>query len=359
MGLAMLNAEQRTDIPLSVVVNNYNYADFLPQALDSALEQMAPCDELIVIDDGSSDGSQEILQDYGARANVTAVFQSNQRQLAAVLNGLELARGELCVLLDSDDYFLDGYLERLRGLVREHPEIDFFFSAARPGGQAARHVESVERLLAAMAFPDGPTGRSRWSTWAGGEFLGTPTSGLALKRSLVDRFVEARDDLQDHMPLGDRMSRLLRVPPTSHTGYRLSADGILVRGSSILGARKYHCAAPAFHYRIHGGNAFAGLNRVARLYLRMHRSRQIARVTARAFGIDRPPSVAEVIEEARQRSLPLRLRRRLRLALNYAGAVLRARDRWRHRLGGLIRLGPAFLFRVREKPSPEPQGRPQ
>lgn len=355
----MLNAEERADIPLSVVVNNYNYAEYLQQALDSALGQMTPCDELIVVDDGSSDGSQELLSEYAPRANVTVVCQSNQRQLATVFNGLELARGEVCVLLDSDDYFLDGYLERLRALVRDHPEIDFFFSAARPGGDSAARVEPVERLLAAMAFPEGPTGMSRWSTWAGGEFLGTPTSGLALKRSLVERFLAARGDLPDYMPIGDRMSRLLRVPATSHTGYRLSADGILVRGSSILGARKYHCATPAFHYRIHGGNAFAGLNRVARLYLRMHRNRQIARVTARAFGIERPPSVAEVIEEAGQRSLPLRLRRRLRLAWNYTYAVLCARDGWWHKLGGLIRLGPAFLFRTREKPSPEPQGRPQ
>jgi len=340
---AMPDRRDESNPSISVVVNNYNYADYLEEALDSALSQLVDGDEIIVVDDGSTDGSHGILERYRDMPQVLVVLQENQRQLTAVFNGLARARGELCALLDSDDYFLDGYLARLRSLARRHPEVDLFFSEPRLGGQSTEGIRSMQRVLEAMALPEGLTGKTRWGTWAAGEFVGTPTSGLALRRNLVDRFLAVQDQLPDHMPVGARMSRLLGIPGDSHTGYRLSADGIIVRGSSILGARKYHCATPAFHYRIHGRNAFAGLGRLARLYLRTQRSGQIAVLTARAMGATRQPSIHEVLEETRQRSRPLRLQRRLRLTLNYQYAILKASDPWWQRLAALPRVALNLL----------------
>jgi glycosyltransferase involved in cell wall biosynthesis len=344
VGLAVLNEPDNGGIELSVVVNNYNYENYLAEALDSALAQIGDGDEIVVVDDGSTDGSKEVLDRYRSENRIRIVVQENQRQLAAVLNGLALSRGEVCVLLDSDDYLLPGYLDRLRNLQRTNPDIELFFSAAEIGGASRDGIRNMQQVMGAMELPEGPTGLTRWSTWAGGEFVGTPTSGLALRRSLVERFISVRGELPDRMPIGKRTARFLGIPAHSHTGVRISADGIIVRGSSVMGCRKYYCPTPAFHYRIHGGNAFATLSTVARLYIRMQRSRQIARLTARAIEASRHPRVDEVLSEAAGRSRPLRLRRRLRLWVNYAQALCLATDPVWRRFTALCRL-PFRLFR--------------
>ena len=305
---------------LSVVVNNYNYAAYLPEALDSALSQLGPDDEVVLVDDGSTDESASVLTRYRGRAGLRIIEQANQGQLSAVLNGLEAARGDLCLLLDSDDWFLPGYLARLRCLGEVNPGVELFFSAPKAGG-SIKPAAKIQSLMSAMALPEGETGLSCWGTWASGEFVGTPTSGLALRRSLVERFLKVRDRLPDWVPEEQRLSTWL-IPVDSHTASRLSADGIIVCGSSVAGVRKHYCPDPAFFYRVHDSNAYARLGRIARLYLRLHRARQVAHIVSAAFDLRAPPCLAEVLAEVRQRSRPLRWRRRLRLALNYQVAVL-------------------------------------
>ncbi|MFN2328346.1 MAG: glycosyltransferase family 2 protein [Chromatocurvus sp.] len=312
---------------LSVVVNNYNYAAYLPEALDSALSQLGPEDEVVVVDDGSTDESASVLARYRGRAGLRIIEQSNQGQLAAVLNGLEASRGELCLLLDSDDWFLPDYLARLRCLGKANPDVDLFFSAPQAGGSSIKAAAKMQSLMSAMALPEGETGVTRWGAWASGEFVGTPTSGLAMRRGLVKRFLNVRDRLPDWVPEDQRPSTRL-IPADSHTAFRLSADGLIVCGSSIAGVRKYYCPEPAFYYRVHGSNAYATLGRLSRVYLRLYRARQVARIASAAFELRAPPCLAEVLAEVRQRSRPLRWRRRLRLALNYQVAVLRSRGHW-------------------------------
>lgn len=153
---------------LSVVVDNFNYAQYLREVLDSVLPQLAPGDKLIVVDDGSTDASPEILAEYAQLPQVKVLQQANQGQLTALFNGLEAASGELCLLLDSDDYFLPGYLQRLRVLAKAHADIEFFFAATKLGGESLAGVRRMHATLAAMELAEGPTGASRWSTLAGG-----------------------------------------------------------------------------------------------------------------------------------------------------------------------------------------------
>ena len=329
---------------LSVVINNYNYADYLPEALDASLAQLQPDDEVIVVDDGSRDDSRAVLSRYRGRQGLRIIEQANQGQLAAVFNGLAAAQGDLCLLLDSDDFFLPGYLARMRRLSQGYPRVEFFFSAPRPGGCSLQSVSTIEGLMAGMALVEGETGETRWGTWISGEFVGTPTSGLALRRSLVQRLLAVRQALPDILPVNSRMPLWLGIPRGSHMAFRLSADGIIVRGSSIAGARKYYCPEPGFYYRIHDVNAFATLGRAARLYLRLHRSLQIARIASAAFALPARPRIDEVVGEARQRSLPVRWRRRLRLALNYQVAALRARGRLSQRLAAQAAVLQHFLL---------------
>lgn len=86
---------------LSVVVTNYNYEHFISDAIDSALAVEWPDVEVIVVDDGSTDGSRRAIEAYGAR--VIAVFQANQTQRVAYNAGYARSTGEVVIFLDSDD----------------------------------------------------------------------------------------------------------------------------------------------------------------------------------------------------------------------------------------------------------------
>ena len=326
--MALVTPDSRPLPRLSVVVDNYNYAPYLREALDSALPQLAPGDELIVVDDGSSDGSREILAGYAEDPRVHLVLQENQGQLAAIFNGLARAGGDLCLLLDSDDYFLPGYLQRVRQQARDNPQAALFFCSFQAGGENPRGVAQMRLMQERMRLEPGPTGRSRCSALVLGEYLGAPTSGLALRRSFVELLLSTRESFSDWMPLSPRTARWVGMPPGAHTVLRLGADGIIVRAASIADLDKYHDPEPGFFYRIHGGNAFASMRWWGRIWVRLRRNHRIAGMTARALSVDPRPALAEVVAEAGQRSRPRYGRRRLRLRLNYVLAVLMARAPW-------------------------------
>lgn len=330
---------------LSVIVNNYNYARFLGQAIDSALGQLSGEDELIVVDDGSTDGSREVLLRYAETPGVCIVEQANQGQLGAMLAGLEQAHGDLLLMLDADDYYLAGYLRRLRELSQAHPEVDMFFSAAQPGGDCQpRRLRAIEEMLEGMALEPGVTGSTRWATLYTGEYVGSPTSGLALRRELADRILAVREGLKDTLVINRRICRLLRLPADSHSIRRLSGDGIMVRIAGALGSLKYYNRQPAFFYRIHNTNAFARINRLGRIYLRLVLLRQFPGLMRKVVG-SRAPDVEAVIDEARGRSRPLRRKRRLRLTLNYLYIAARARGGLRRKLAAMILIPRLILGR--------------
>ena len=88
-------------ISLSIVIANYNYAEYVGQAIESALAVDWPDVEVVVVDDGSTDGSRSVIEQYGDR--VVAIFQANAGQIAARNVGFARCCGEAVILLDSDD----------------------------------------------------------------------------------------------------------------------------------------------------------------------------------------------------------------------------------------------------------------
>lgn len=95
---------------VSVVIPNHNYAAYLGQAIDSALGQSYEPVEVLVVDDGSTDGSWDIIRSYGPQ--VRAYRQARQGVSAARNLGIRESRGELIALLDSDDTWRRDKLER-------------------------------------------------------------------------------------------------------------------------------------------------------------------------------------------------------------------------------------------------------
>ena len=96
---------------VSVIVDNYNYARYLPRALDSALGQTHPNVEVIVVDDASTDDTREVLAGYADRVRLL-LLEENGGQARAMNAGLREARGDVLVQLDSDDVLLPDTIER-------------------------------------------------------------------------------------------------------------------------------------------------------------------------------------------------------------------------------------------------------
>src|SRR5260370_6728299 len=88
----------------TVVVDNYNYEQYLEQAIDSALSQTYRPLEVVVVDDGASDGSVETIKRYGDR--IIPVFKPNGGQASAFNAAFERTSGDVVIFLDADDLLL-------------------------------------------------------------------------------------------------------------------------------------------------------------------------------------------------------------------------------------------------------------
>ena len=105
---------------ISVVIPTYNRRHWLPETIQSVLQQTFPPHEVIVVDDGSTDGTGEWLQK--AFPQVRYLWQQQSGPSAARNQGARLATGNWLAFLDSDDRWLPAKLERQVAFLQEHPE---------------------------------------------------------------------------------------------------------------------------------------------------------------------------------------------------------------------------------------------
>lgn len=112
------------DLPeLSVVIPNYNHARYLPRCLGTLLGQSVPPREIVVVDDGSTDDSVEVIRGLAEQHRNIRLLQ-NDRNLGvtdAVNRGVEAATGEFVFLQAADDQILPGFFEKTLRLLAEHP----------------------------------------------------------------------------------------------------------------------------------------------------------------------------------------------------------------------------------------------
>jgi glycosyltransferase involved in cell wall biosynthesis len=106
---------------VSVIVPTYNRAGIVRAAIDSVLRQTYANVEVIVVDDGSTDDTRQVVEGYGAP--VRYLHQRNGGVSAARNFGFAHARGEFVALLDSDDQFLPWKLDAQVRMLREHPDV--------------------------------------------------------------------------------------------------------------------------------------------------------------------------------------------------------------------------------------------
>jgi glycosyltransferase involved in cell wall biosynthesis len=106
----------------SIVIPTYNRAKYLPDALCSVFAQGVAGMQVIVVDDGSTDGTRDVVSRFGGR--VQYVYQQNRGPSAAKNRGIRLAHGAFISFLDSDDVWLPGKMRLERELFESHPEAD-------------------------------------------------------------------------------------------------------------------------------------------------------------------------------------------------------------------------------------------
>ncbi len=106
---------------ISVIIPTYNRAHLLARALQSVLDQSLPAQEIIVVDDGSSDNTDEMMSEQFPQCSY--IQQPNLGVSAARNRGIEAATGEWLAFLDSDDIWLPGKLEAQRDLLHQYREV--------------------------------------------------------------------------------------------------------------------------------------------------------------------------------------------------------------------------------------------
>jgi glycosyltransferase involved in cell wall biosynthesis len=241
---------------VSIIINNYNYQRFLAAAIDSALAQTYPHAEVIVVDDGSTDSSREIIATYGTR--ILPVLKENGGQVSALNAGVAASRGELVCFLDADDIFLP---HKVAELVQLWTQVD------NPEAMISNYIETIdengkftelgilETLSNACGWNYLPEIRGNRKKLVEGSitrlstpeqvqqfatkyrfipYLGMPTSGLAMTRALVNK-----------------------VFPVPYESIKISADDFIVKGASVMGS-VYLTDRVLTQYRIHGKNNWYG-----------------------------------------------------------------------------------------------------
>ena len=170
---------------VSIIIDNYNYGRFLKDAIDSALAQSYVKTEVIVVDDGSTDDSREIITSYANR--VQPVLKPNGGQASAFNAGFAMSQGDVIFFLDSDDTLCRTAVESVLPLFKQ-PQVTKVhwplwlvdeegrrIGGTRPG-QRLLEGDLRDRVLQGgpSSCPSAPTSGNAWARWFLDEVLPVP-----------------------------------------------------------------------------------------------------------------------------------------------------------------------------------------
>jgi FkbM family methyltransferase len=218
---------------ISVLINTYNYGDFLKQAIESVLSQSRPTDELIVVDDGSTDETDaEIRAIYEQNEKINWIRKENGGQLSAFQAGVLAATGDICFFLDADDYYHPDHLKLVEKYYDRYPRADFVFTDENQFRSlnadpvypetSGRHDYGISIIRNYFTFP----------------FIGNVTSTLSCRRTILRRLFPFSDNVLSE--------------------WRIRADDCLVYGAALAGANKHYYGVKTVNYRVHGNNHYSG-----------------------------------------------------------------------------------------------------
>lgn len=258
----------------SIVIANYNYERYVGQAIDSALAIDWPDVEVIVVDDGSTDGSREVIAAYGNR--IVTLMQVNAGQLAATNAGYEKATGDWVIFLDSDDLLMPSVArEVIAAATPRTSKLQFKMARMNGDGQL-----TGSRFPVYTPFPT-PEKTYDWATRFAA-YPCPPGSGNVFAKSFLDKL----------FPLTDACGE--------------APDSAMVTAAPFFGD-VVTIDKPLVHYRIHGNNdsnLFARPGLFGREVARAHAKFVYAQEIARTQGLTMKDSVFRRNLHAIQHRIP-------------------------------------------------------
>lgn len=112
---------------LTIYITNYNYGRYIRQAIESVLHQDFQDFELLIIDDGSTDNSKEIIEDYANQPQIEVIYQQNKGLNITNNIALRLAKGKYIMRLDADDYLQEKALQKMVSLLEADDDLGMVF----------------------------------------------------------------------------------------------------------------------------------------------------------------------------------------------------------------------------------------
>jgi len=207
---------------VSIVIPNYNYGRYLRIAIDSALAQTYSPVEVIVVDDGSTDDSREVIESY--RDRITPIIKGNGGHGSALNAGYAKSGGEIVIFLDADDELMPDAVEQVLkawrpGVAKAQFQLEMVDENGQPLGE---RVPTFDGFL--------PNGDIRDRITRFGEYPSSPSSGNAYSRAALDRLMPMDETL---WAAGSEKSLVFLTP--------FFGDVVSIR-------------APLGRYRIHAAN---------------------------------------------------------------------------------------------------------
>jgi glycosyltransferase involved in cell wall biosynthesis len=175
----------RDDFSVSVIIPAYNVEKYIARAIDSVLAQTRRADEIIVVDDGSTDGTAGVVEQYGSQVKYIT-HQANMGLSAARNTGIIAATSQWIAFLDGDDMWLPENLQRQLALLERNPDLvwsgcNYIAHSCRDGSQTiCPHGEIINNLLNGKEFVD-----SFFSITNAGVVI--VSCGMMVKRKVFDR----------------------------------------------------------------------------------------------------------------------------------------------------------------------------
>ncbi len=213
---------------VTILICNYNYANYLGEAIESALAQSWKNLEIIVVDDGSTDESREVLKKYEGK--IIVILKENSGQASAFNAGITEARGDIICFLDSDDTFHPDKVSRVLEKYREAPwglvchDLDLIDGNGMSLNNSWSHHADVN-LTEGEAINIIVENNYSW--------IFSPTSGMSIPKRLLSKI----------FPLPSEKWKISADEPLAFHAACLDSVGII---SDSLGS-----------YRIHNKNLFA------------------------------------------------------------------------------------------------------
>lgn len=222
---------------LSVIIPAYNVENTLRRCVESVLAQDVGDMEVIIVDDGSTDGTGDVCDSYGGRKGVTVVHQRNGGLSEARNKGLDVAKGELITFVDSDDYLEAGTYKRLVEMMEQHPTYDLLEYSVRK--------EDGEDVLFSLNLPDREYTDMAQYWFDGRAYTHCYAWNKVYRRGLFHGVRYPKGKKFEDVYMLPQLLRNAKVVRTTHLGlyhYIYNVDGITVSadGNALFELLKAH-----------------------------------------------------------------------------------------------------------------------